>query len=358
MFNIFKRKAAEPEETRSAVPNGYTAQVMALREQWIAGHAGVGELTSTVQSCVSRWEHALAASAVSGTDMLPRHAMAAVGRALALRGESLWYISEDGLLPVSDYDMTTRDGKPRAYRLTIPDSGGGRTVNALAAEVLHFRIGVDASAPWTGTSPLHRSSLTAGLLETIETVLAETYANAPIGSAVVPFPEAPGTDLETLSRGFKGRRGGVLLRESTNVAAAGGIAPQQDWKSQDLTPNLENAMLPQSLDRARNGILTAFGVLPALVDPAAPGQLVREAQRDLAAWTLQPIAMLIAEEVSDKLGAEVAIDVMGPLQAYDASLRARAFSTLVQGLAVAKEAGIDPDTALKLVNWGSDNDSF
>lgn len=357
MFNLFKRTKAEPEETRS-VPNGYTAQIMALRENWINGHTGVGELTATVQGAVSLWENSLAASDVQGTDMLPRSVMAAVGRSLALRGESLWYISEDGLLPVSDYDMTTRDGKPRAYRLTIPDAGGGRTVNALAAEVLHFRIGVDSSAPWTGTSPLRRSSLTAGLLETIETVLAETYGNAPIGSAVVPFPESPGTDLETLSRGFKGRRGGILLRESTNVAAAGGTAPAQDWKGQDLTPDLERAMLPQTLDRARGAILNAFGVLPALVDPATTGQQTREAQRHLAVYTVQPMAQLIAEEASNKLGSPVAIDVLGPLQAYDAGLRARAFTTLVQGLAMAKEAGIEHETALKLVNWGADDDRY
>ena len=78
--------------------------------------------------------------------------------------------------------------------------------------------------PWQGTSPLRRSSLTAELLQTLETTLAEVYANAPIGSQVVPFPESPGVDLETLGRGFKGRRGRVLLRESVNVAAAGGAA--------------------------------------------------------------------------------------------------------------------------------------
>jgi len=61
-------------------------------------------------------------------------------------------------------------------------------------------------------------------------------------------------------------------------------------------------------------------------------------QRHLCQWTLQPIATLLAEEATAKLGGTVEIDVMGPLQAFDAGGSARAFATLVQGLAMATEA--------------------
>jgi len=50
----------------------------------------------------------------------------------------------------------------------------------------------------------------------------------------------------------------------------------------------------------------------------ATGPVVREGQRHLAQWCLQPIAVLIGEEATDKLGEPVALDVMRPLQAYDA----------------------------------------
>lgn len=356
MFDWFRKK---PEvETRSVAQGGFTGQVLAMRESWIAGHSGMGDLTAAVQSCVSLWEGALAASDVQGAELLTRHVMASTARAMALRGECLWYLGDDGLLPVADYDYSTRQGRIRAYRLTIPDAGGAYSVNALAAEVLHFKIGVDPSHPWQGTSPLRRASLTAELLHTLESTLAEVYANAPIGSQVVPFPESPGTDLETLGQGFKGRRGRVLLRESVNVAAAGGPTPQQDWKPQALTPNLADSMATQNLAAARGAILNAYGVLPALVEPATTGPLIREAQRHLAGWTLQPMAMLMAEEASAKLGGKVEIDVMRPVQAYDVSGRARAMATVVQGLALAKEAGIDPDAALRLVNWGRGDDAF
>ncbi|MGA0615559.1 phage portal protein [Paracoccus sp. KR1-242] len=357
MFNLFKRKQAAAPETRAA-DTGYTGQVMALREAWISGQTGLAELTATVQACVSLWEGALSASDVTGTDLLSRSVMASVARSLALRGESLWYMADDGLLPVADYDFSTRDGRIRGYRLSIPESGGNYSVTALAAEVLHFRIGVDSSAPWTGTAPLRRARLSAGLLETLETALSETYANAPLGSSVVPFPESTGVDLDTLARGFKGRRGRVLLRESVNVAAQGSVAPQSDWRPQGLTPNLADSMATQNWGAARASILNAFGVLPGGVDTATTGPMVREMQRHLAGWTLQPMAMLMAEEASLKLGGNVEIDVMRPVQAYDVSGRARAMTTLVQGLAMAREAGIDPDAALRLVNWGKDDGAY
>jgi hypothetical protein len=96
-------------------------------------------------------------------------------------------------------------------------------------------------------------------------------------------------------------------------------------------------------------------VLPGLFNSATTGPMVREAQRHLAGWTLQPIAMLLAEEATNKLGVPVDIDVMRPVQAYDAGGRARALFTIIEALARAKEAGIAPsevNAALTLVNWG------
>ena len=79
--------------------------------------------------------------------------------------------------------------------------------------------------------------------------------------------------------------------------------------------------------------------------------MVREAQRHPAQYTFQPVAALLAEEATAKLGQPVAVEVMQPLQAYDAGGRARAAAGVVQALVRAKEAGVDADTALKLVGW-------
>ncbi|MCB0636583.1 MAG: hypothetical protein KDC54_08185 [Lewinella sp.] len=168
------------------------------------------------------------------------------------------------------------------------------------------------------------------------------------------MPETPETDLTDIARGFRGSRGRVLVRESVQVQAAGGPAPAQDWRANDLTPDLSKALLDKTLDQARDQINAAFGILPGLNNKATTGPMVREAQRHLASWTLQPMAEAMAEEATGKLGSAVTLDVMRPLQAFDAGGRARAITAIVGALAQAKEAGVDPDTALKLVDWGNE----
>jgi phage portal protein BeeE len=243
----------------------------------------------------------------------------------------------------------------RRDRISIPEAGGGTTQTALAAEVLHLRVGCDPAAPYYGTAPLKRASLTAGMLNAVESALAEVFENAPLGSQVVPMPEQPEQDTNKLGRSFRGQRGRVLLRESVQVSAAGGPAPQSDWKPASLSPDLEKSMAKETLDASRDAICGAFGVLPGLFSGATTGPLVREAQRHLAQWTLQPIATLLAEEASDKLGAEVTIDTMRPLSAFDAGGRARALLTVTQALAMAKQGDVssaDIAKALELVDWG------
>ena len=338
-------------ETRAASGTGYTAQMIQARTAYITGTSGRAELTATVQGAVTLWENGLSVADVGGTDLLTRRALAIAGRMLALRGEALFYITDEALIPVSDWDLSTRLSRPTAYRLTLPDIGGGKSVTALAGEVLHFRIGADAIQPWYGTAPLKRSSLSADLLEIIERALVEVYGDAPLGSSIVPMPETPETDLADIARGFRGSRGKVLVRESVQVQAAGGPAPAQDWRANDLTPDLSKALLDKTLDQARDQINAAFGILPGLNNKATTGPMVREAQRHLASWTLQPMAEGMAEEATDKLGNTVTLDVMRPLQAFDAGGRARTVTALVKALAEAKAAGVDPAMALNLVDW-------
>ncbi|QCO57632.1 phage portal protein (plasmid) [Pseudorhodobacter turbinis] len=347
----FKQKMAI--ETRSS-GSGYTAQIMAARESYISGASGIGELTATVQACVTLWESGLALADVSGTDMLTRACMALSARSLALRGEALFLIRETGLIPCTDWDLKTRNSKPTAYRVTVAEAGGGRSETALAAEVLHFRIGCDTATPYLGSAPLGRASLTAGMMQAIESALAEVYQTAPLGSQVVPFPEADETEKERLSRAFRGSRGRVILRESVNVSAAGGPAPQQDWQPRDLTPDLSRSMAGESLGAARDAVSMVFGVLPALANGSTTGPMVREAQRHLAQLVLQPIAMLMAEEATAKLGSDVLIDCVRPMQAFDAGGKARALSTMIQALAIAKESGIEGAAlrdALTFIDW-------
>lgn len=323
----------------------YTSMIAQLRFIEHQGVAGIATLTATVQTCVSLWEGALSIADVTGTNALTARTLALMARQLALSGEAVFLIEGGKLLPVSDYTIATNGSEPTAYLLTIPDTLGGIMRTALAAEVLHVRTGCDIRAPWQGVSPLKRASLSAGLLDTIEHALADVYADAPLGSQVIPTPEIPDVNAEDLAESFRGKRGRLLLPESVNVGAAGGAAPSSDWRPASLTPDLEKSGVSAAHAAAKNAILAAYGVLPALLQPSAMGPLVREAQRHLSHWVLTPIAKLIAEEASEKLGAAVTLDVESPLHAFDAGGRARALNAVIAAMVAAKAAGIDPKTA-------------
>lgn len=349
-FWPFKRQSVEKRSAAS----GFTAEIIAAREAYISGRRGIAELTATAQSCVWLWEGGFMLADVQGAPALDRRTMALMGRSLALRGEAVFLIRGDRLVPCSDWDLRTRDGRPTAYRVSVSEAGGGTSQTALAAEVLHLRIGCDPAAPYYGTAPLKRASITAGMLNAVETALSEVFDQAPIGSQVIPMPESEETDRNVMGGSFRGQRGRVLLRESVQVSAAGGPAPQVDWKSASLSPDLEVVMPAEMIAAARESVCTVFGVLPALFSAQGQGPMTREAQRHLATWTLQPIAELLAEEATEKLGTPVKIDTLRPTQAFDAGGSARAVSTLVSAMAEAKAAGLDPAmvaSAFRRVDW-------
>lgn len=354
LMDLFRRKGANLHalDTRSSGA-GYTAQLIAARQSYITGASGLGELTGAVQACVSLWEGGLGLADVKGTGFLTRRALALTGRGLALRGEALFLI-RDKLIPASDWEVTTRDGEPRAYRLQVAEAGGPRAETVLAGEVLHFRIGSDAVVPWAGTAPLRRSSLSAELLHQVESALRDTFRDAPIGSQIVPVPEGSADDMAALRLGFRGRRGAALVIEGVAQAVGAGMHPQIGKSPDQLSPDLERTLADQVLIEAKGAVYSVFGVLPGLFTAQAQGPLVREAQRHLAQLVLQPMALLMAEECTAKLGAPVSIDCVRPMQAFDAGGKARALATMVQALAQAKEAGIEGATlndALSFIDW-------
>lgn len=357
MIGWLKRNFGAQEKVEErASGSTYTAQIMAARASYITGRGGLAELTGTVASCVTLWENAFALADVEGAAGLDRMAMAMIARSCALRGESVMLITAEGnLVAASEWEVSTRNGIPSAYRLTIPEASGSRTVTALAAEVLHPRIGVDPVAPWAGVSPLRRASLTAGLLEVMETALSETFQNAPLGSLIVPLPDSTPDDMAAMRAAFRGRRGNSLIVEGVAQATAAGMNPQIGQRLEQLSPDLSKSMTGETLDAARDAVCMAFGVLPGLFSASTTGPMVREAQRHLAGWVLEPMAQMLALEAGRKLGAPVRIDVGRPLQAFDAGGRARALSGLIEAMGRAKELGLSPDEvqgALLAVNWG------
>lgn len=52
MFILLKKFPTPKDETRAS-GSGFTAELIAARESYLSGARGIGELTGTVQSCVS-----------------------------------------------------------------------------------------------------------------------------------------------------------------------------------------------------------------------------------------------------------------------------------------------------------------
>ena len=351
LSRFFGRRQAP--ETRSA--GAYTSLLANARADMIAGRRGAAEATAAVQACIGLWEGGLSAADVTGTDAHPPATLALAARNLALRGEWVAWIDGGRLVSAADWDVSTLDGRPRGNRQSHPGAGGGRRRTGMAGEGVPGALAPGPRAPWTGVPPLRRAGLTSELLATVEGVLGDVFAQAPMGSSVLPMPEMSDDDSAALSASFKGRRGSLLLRESVAVTSAGGAAPSTDWRPHGLTPEIKDAMLIESWDRARDAGCAVFGCHPSLIAAGGQAAAIREAQRGLAVWTLAPLAKLIAAEAAAKLMAPIAIDPVRPVQAWDAGGRARAITAVVKGIAEAKAAGLsDAETAaaLRLVGWG------
>ena len=90
---------------------------------------------------------------------------------------------------------------------------------------------------------------------------------------------------------------------------AAGNAPQDDWKPRRLGAN-PPASEVELLGRAFVEVASACGCPAVLFAETGDGTSRREAFRQFLHTTLQPLAELIAEELSIKLGAAVTLNLV------------------------------------------------
>ncbi len=344
----FSRKVEERESA------GYTADIIAARTAFFSGAHGLAEATATAESCIALWERGFSAADVPDqwrSTLSPGH-LGLIGRSLANRGQFVALIDATGpdieLVPVVDWDVATRKGKPVAYRLQVPEAGGGHQVEALVDEVVDVRINTDVTTPWHGQSPLRKTRITAGLLEAIEGGLQDVL-DSPWGSQVLPLPKLGAkqtTEVQAFVDRIRSRRGGFFGLESQQVSGGAGQTPHGDWDRKNLSPDLRGMELGAHWETVRNSIMGAFGIPPILFSSMAQSAALREAQRQAVLWTLAPIAKVASSELGLKLGdTELKLDLVTPLQAADSAGRARAVGVL-------KGAGVPLEEALKMVGWG------
>ena len=200
--------------------------------------------------------------------------------------------------------------------------------NVGAEGMIHVRYMPHRSAPWHGVSPLQSAGFTAETLARIEKSLQDD-AKVPTGS-IMPQPDGVSpTGIAQAKAAVTAGKGALTLVETT----AGGFglgptgAPRKDWEQSRFGP-VAPATSIQLWEGAMLAVLAALGVPPSLY--TSQGAALRESYRHLFGSTIEPLAQLIAAELSEKLEEEVTIKFPERLRS-DVSALSRGFKGLVDG---------------------------
>ena len=181
---------------------------------------------------------------------------------------------------------------------------------------------------------MENAGLTARILARLEQRTGEE-SNSQVGY-MLPFPDGVSDEsITALKADLAALKGRVALVESMSAGQGQGrnAAPASDWRLQRI-----GAEFPEGNVNLRRqvgaDVVSAMGI-PAALYVGADGATVREAYRQLLVSTLQPLAVLIAEELERKLELPNVRFNFRRLAAADIAARARAFSSLAQAYKVA-----------------------
>ena len=329
---------------------GYEASLLAQLEAHAAGgSAATVGATSALEAASSLVARCLASAAVEGPANLAAAVTAPVlaqtGRSLIRSGESVHaiHVEDDGRvrLGVSGHHDVYGGPDPATWSYRVSECGPQGTEHRMvpAAGVVHVRYLTDAIRPWAGVGPLQAARIAGRLSAEVSNALADGESG-PRGN-LLPLPvDGEDESVEELKGDLRTLRGRLALVESTRTMHAGapGSAPQDDWKTRRIGANPPAAEVTL-LERAFLEVLAACGVPPALFGDG-DGTAQRESFRRFLHATLDPLAKLIAAELSDKLEAAITLNLDG-LFAADLAGRARAFQSMTG-------AGMDPGKAAGL----------
>ena len=291
---------------------------------------------------------------------------ASIARSLIRRGESVYLIQAKGgnlrLLPVGSWDV--RGGwEPETwfYRVDTFGPSGNTTHFVPGAAVLHCMFSYDPARSWLGLSPLEWASLTGTLAANLESKLGEE-AGGSVGH-VVPIPQDPAngdsdgdgeddeadeTPLDALRRDLGSLKGRTALIETTSSGwgEGRGAAPAfGDWQ-----PRRFGASPPQTLAVLRSDVgQTVLGVcgVPVSLFTDSDGTSQRESWRRFVMGSVEPVAELVAGELSSKLEIPGLTFNFSSLWAHDLAGRAQSFKQMVAGgMDITKAAALSGLTAM------------
>ena len=337
-------------ETRATQP--FTdAIVSAIASQAAGTTAGDPSAIAALEACAGIWSRAFAAATVE-----PAHpaitpaVLALIARDLIRRGESVFAIEVDGAAPVlrpaGSWDVRGpwREDEWH-YRLDLFGPSGNVTRFVPAGAVVHARYSVDPARPWLGLGPLDWARHTGTLAANLELRLSEEAGGSIARLIPVPADGGDGGDedpYKQLKLDIAAGKGRAMLVETTQSGHGEGrtVAPQRDWVQSRIGAD-PPAPLISLRDDASMAVMSACGVQAALLGAKTDGTAMREGWRQFVMGAVEPVAAMVALELSRKLDVPGLRFNFASLWAHDLAGRAQAFGNMVKnGMPLDTAAGL------------------
>ena len=328
----------------------YAEAVLRLIEATAAGTAANVTKTAAVEAACGSLSRAFQGATVKGPDWVQRCVspivLGQIGRDLMRAGQSMHVIRMDRgevqLVPCANWHWEGDHQRDNwTVRATAYGPSTSTTWNLPASAVVFLTYGSMPGQPYVGIPPTSWASLTAKLSSEADRSIGDEAAG-PLAQLIgVPADGGDGSNtdsLKMLKADLTAARGKAALVETTSDGWADGkdAAPRKDWKAERLGPTPPAGLIEARRD-AYMAILAACGSTPG--DLSADGTAQREILRRWHMETVEPLAALLAHELSLKLGAEVMLE----FDRYPTDLagRAQAFAKLVAGgMSMEKAAGV------------------
>ncbi len=334
------RTREKAPETRDS-GGEFTDAVLRLIESTAAGTAADTSSTAAVEAAAGALSRAFAAADVDAPSWVQEAVtpafLAQVGRDLVRAGVSMHVIrmSDGGahLIPAASWHWEGgHDPASWTVRATAYGPSTSTTWQLPASSVIFVRWGSSPGQPYIGSGPLSWAAHTAKLQAEIERSLADEAAGPLAQIISVPQDGGDGGDddpLAMLKADIAKARGKAVLVETTQAGWDQGrvAAPQKDWSASRLGPSPPDAVGAVA-DGAFARMLAACGCSPALFDDS-DGTAKREALRQWHMGTVQPLARMLAHELTAKLS--VPVHLRFDTYPLDLAGRAQAFQKLVAG---------------------------
>ena len=328
----------------------------------IEGMAAAGPVpspaaTAAAEACAGIIARALACATVKPatpvTAAVSARWLRRLGYDLVRAGEHLAAIEVDRgrvrLRPASTWTFWA-GSKPGTWRVQaqIPrPSHGSETLDLDYAATVSVLWAENELQPWRGRGPLSGASLTSHLLAASHRSLGAEQAQ-PTG-ALLPIPQAGDTETANLRAELGRVAGRLVLVETTSGGFAQGPAeaPRGDYVQRRIGADPPQGSIDLQ-DSAARQVIAACGVPLELVADVSGAQR-REAFRQLVSTSIEPLALVIADELADKLDTPGLSLTFDRLAASDMAGRARAAGSLVKAGWSPPEAaaavGLDPPAA-------------